>query len=173
MARLTPSGRAATTPEQHRALLDTVDDPHARRVAALDAELPTMVMRPLVNRAAPGLISMYGSLRRRAKLLIAAGDNPERLRCEPLRASAELPRSSLISNRRHRLNRAATGGQQALYHIVITRMPPINDQDYVARESRSKSTGEIARILKRYVAREAFKHLRRATPRSNRSTTCA
>ena len=32
---------------------------------------------------------------------------------------------------------------------------------YVARpRAEGKSTGEIVRILKRYVAREAFKHLR-------------
>ena len=34
-------------------------------------------------------------------------------------------------------------------------------KDYVARRrAEGKSTGEIVRILKRYVAREAFKHLR-------------
>ena len=36
-------------------------------------------------------------------------------------------------------------------------------KDYVARRrAEGKSTGEIVRILKRYVAREAFKHLRPA-----------
>jgi len=45
--------------------------------------------------------------------------------------------------------------------IVITRMR--HDQatrDYVARRlAEGKTMGEIARILKRYVAREVFKHL--------------
>jgi len=49
----------------------------------------------------------------------------------------------------------------ALYHVVITRMR--HDQrtrDYVARRlTEGKTMGEIARILKRYVAREVFKHL--------------
>jgi transposase len=49
----------------------------------------------------------------------------------------------------------------ALYRVVITRMashPPT--KLYVARRrAEGKSTGEIVRILKRYVAREAFKHL--------------
>jgi len=64
---------------------------------------------------------------------------------------------------RHRLNRG--GNRQtskALYHVVITRMASHQPtKEYVARRrAEGKSTGEIARILKRYVAREALKHLR-------------
>jgi hypothetical protein len=37
-------------------------------------------------------------------------------------------------------------------------------RDYVARRlAEGKTMGEIARILKRYVAREVFKHLPRPT----------
>lgn len=51
----------------------------------------------------------------------------------------------------------------ALYHIVITRMRHHQPtRDYVARRlSEGKTMGEIARILKRYAAREEFKHLPR------------
>jgi hypothetical protein len=57
----------------------------ARRVAYLDDELVELnaVMRPLVERAAPGLLAMHGvGYDVAAKLLVAAGDNPERLRNE-------------------------------------------------------------------------------------------
>jgi hypothetical protein len=56
-----------------------------RRVAALDAELVELnaVMRPLIDRAGPGLLWIYGvGYDVAAKVLIAAGDNPDRLRSE-------------------------------------------------------------------------------------------
>jgi transposase len=53
----------------------------------------------------------------------------------------------------------------ALYRIVITRMSSHQPtKDYVARRrTEGKSTGEIVRVLKRYVAREVYKHLPRPT----------
>lgn len=83
----------------------------ARRVASLDDELDNLatVMRPLVERSGPGLLSMHGvGYDVAAKLLIAAGDNPDRLRSEA--AFAHLcgvaPReASSGKTRRHRLNR--------------------------------------------------------------------
>ena len=101
-----------------------------------------------------------------AKPLVAAGDNPERIRTEAawthLRGMAPIPASSgkII----HRLNR--DGNRQAnsaLYHIVLTRMH--HDQttrDHVARRlAEGKTMGEIVRILKRYADRKVFKHLHR------------
>jgi hypothetical protein len=46
----------------------------------------------------------------------------------------------------------------ALFHIVLTRMKHHQaTRDYVARRlQEGKTMGEIARILKRYVAREVF-----------------
>ncbi|MGI9052477.1 MAG: transposase [Ilumatobacteraceae bacterium] len=89
----------------------------ARRVAALDDELDelTAVMRPLIDRSAPGLLAMYGvGYDVAAKLLVAAGANPDRLHSEaafahlcgvaPLEASSGKTRS-------HRLNRG--GNRQA------------------------------------------------------------
>ena len=143
-----------------------------RRVASLDDELDELnaVMHPLVARAAPGLLAMYGvGYDVAAKLLVAAGDNPDRLHSEAAFAHlcgvAPLEASS-GKTRRHRLNRGGNRqANSALYRVVITRMashPPT--RDYVARRrTDGKSTGEIIRILKRYVAREAFKHLRPAS----------
>ena len=98
--------------------------------------------------------------------MIAAGDNPERLTSEAAFAHlcgvAPLEASS-GKTRRHRLNRGGNRqANNALYCIVITRMRSHQPtKDYVARRrAEGKSTGEIVRILKRYVAREVFKQLR-------------
>jgi transposase len=100
-----------------------------RRVTALDAELVELksLMRPLIDRAAPGLLSMHGvGYDVAAKLLVAAGDNPDRLRFEAafalLCGVAPLEASS-GKTVRHRLNRGGNRqANKALYHVVITRM---------------------------------------------------
>ena len=143
-----------------------------RRVVYLRDEVEelTALVKPLIDQRSPGLMGVYGvGYEVAAKLLIAAGDNPDRLTSEQAFAhmcgTAPLQASS-GKTQRHRLNR---GGKRqannALYRVVITRMS--SDQrtrDYVARRrAEGKSTGEIVRILKRYVAREVFKQLRPAT----------
>jgi transposase len=124
------------------------------------------MLRPLIRQTAPTLLEVYGvGYDTAAKLLVAAGDNPERIRTEAawanLCGAAPIPASS-GKTKRHRLNRGGNRqANSALYHVVITRMR--HDQrtrDYVARRlTEGKTMGEIARILKRYVAREVFKHL--------------
>ena len=143
-----------------------------RRVVYLRDEVEelTALVKPLINQHAPGLMGVYGvGYEVAAKLLIAAGDNPDRLTSEQAFAhmcgTAPLQASS-GKTQRHRLNRGGNRqANNALYRVVITRMS--SDQrtrDYVARRrAEGKSTGEIVRILKRYVAREVFKHLRPAT----------
>jgi transposase len=139
----------------------------ARRVSYLDDELDNLarVVRPLVERSAPGLLTMYGvGYEVAAKLLVAAGDNRDRLRSEAAFAHlcgvAPLEASS-GKTRRHRLNRG--GDRQA--NNALASHPPT--KIYVARRrAEGKSTGETVRILKRYVAREAFKHLRPAAATS-------
>jgi transposase len=141
----------------------------ARRISYLDDELVELnaAMRPLVDRTAPGLLALHGvGYDVAAKLLMAAGDNPERLTSEAAFAHlcgvAPLEASS-GKTRRHRLNRGGNRqANNALYCIVITRMRSHQPtKDYVARRRvEGKSTGEIVRILKRYVAREVFKQLR-------------
>jgi transposase len=89
----------------------------ARRVSYLDDELVELntVMRPLVDRTAPGLLAIHGiGYDVAAKLLMAAGDNPGRLTNEAAFAHlcgvAPLEASS-GKTRRHRLNRG--GNRQA------------------------------------------------------------
>jgi transposase len=141
-----------------------------RRVLALDEELAAIdaLLGPLVANTAPSLLEVHGvGVDTAATLLVAAGDNPQRLRSESAWAHlcgvAPIAASSGKVTR-WRLNRG--GDRQAngaLWRIVITRMSSDpRTRAYVARrleEGRSKP--EIIRILKRYVAREVFRHLPR------------
>jgi transposase len=126
------------------------------------------LLRPLIRDTAPGLLDVFGvGFDTAAKLLVAAGDNPERIRSEAAFAHlcgvAPIPASSGKTTR-YRLNRGGNRqANSALFHIIITRMRhDQNTRDYVARRlAEGKTMGEIARILKRYAAREVFKHLPR------------
>ena len=124
---------------------------------------------PLVTARAPGLLALYGvGPDTAALLLIAAGDHPARLRSEAawahLCAVAPIPASSGKVTRR-RLN---PGGNReashALWRIVITRMSShAPTRAYAGRRSeQGLPEEEIIRCLKRYVAREACRHLRPA-----------
>lgn len=142
----------------------------ARRVQYLREETKELnrLLRPLIRDTAPGLLGVFGvGYDTAAKLLVAAGDNPERIRSEAAFAHlcgvAPIPASSGKTTR-HRLNRGGNRqANSALYHVVITRMRHHQPtRDYVARRlAEGKTMGEIARILKRYAAREVFKHLPR------------
>ena len=140
-----------------------------RRAGFLDGQLERLdeLIVPLVTARAPGLLALYGvGPDTAALLLVAAGDHPERLRSEAawahLCAVAPIPASSGKVTR-HRLN---PGGDRqanhALWRIVITRMsshPPT--RAYVARRTEEGlSKKEIIRCLKRYAAREVYRHLR-------------
>ena len=101
-----------------------------------------------------------------ALLLIAAGDNPSRLRSEATWAKlcGVAPRSFLGKVTRHRLNRGGDRqANHALWRIVLTRMSCHDPTKvYVARRTaEGKSKREIMRILKRYVAREVYHYLPR------------
>ncbi len=64
----------------------------------------------------------------------------------------------------HRLNRGGDRqANHALYRIVITRLAadPTTKAYAERRAKEGKSTAEIVRVLKRYVAREVFKYLSR------------
>jgi transposase len=124
---------------------------------------------PLVTAHAPGLLTVYGvGPDTAALLLVAAGDHPERLRSEAawahLCASAPIPASSGKVTR-HRLNPGGDrSANHALWRIVITRMSSDpRTRDYVERRTKEGlSKMEIIRCLKRYVAREVYRHLRPA-----------
>ena len=98
-------------------------------------------------------------------LLVAAGDNPERLSSEAAFARlcgvAPLPASSGKTNR-HRLNRGgARIANNALWRIVLVRMSSDpRTRNYVERRTKEGlSKKEIIRCLKRYVAREVYRRL--------------
>ena len=141
-----------------------------RRAANLRDETTRLnqLPRPLVREVAPQLLEIHGvGLDTAAKLLVAAGDNPERLHSEAAWAHlcgvAPIPASS-GKTVRHRLNRGGNRqANSAIYTVMLTRMR--NHQptrDYIARRSsEGKTMGEIARMLRRYIAREVFRALPR------------
>ena len=97
-----------------------------------------------------------------AVLLVAAGDNPERLCSEGAFAHlcgvAPIPASSGKTTR-HRLSRGGNRqANSALYLIAVGRMawhPPTCA--YVKRRTaQGKTKAEIIRCLKRYIARELY-----------------
>ncbi len=95
-------------------------------------------------------------------LLVAAGDNPDRLRSEAafsMLCGASPVEASSGKTVRHRLNRG--GDRQAnaaLYRIVIVRMRyHAPTRAYVERRTaQGLSKPEINRCLKRYVARQVY-----------------
>ena len=101
----------------------------ARRAIALEAEVAELdaLLSPLVAETAPELLAVMGlGTDTASALLVAAGDNPERLRSEATFAHlcgvAPLDASS-GKNERHRLNRGGDRqANSALWRIVITRM---------------------------------------------------
>ena len=101
----------------------------ARRAIALEEEITEIdsILKPLVKETAPELVASLGiGTDAASALLVAAGDNPERLRNEA--AFAHLCGASPIDassgkQHRHRLNRSGDRqANSALWHIVITRM---------------------------------------------------
>jgi transposase len=140
-----------------------------RRVVVLDDELKALdvALGRLVTDVAPDLLKVNGvGVHTAAILLVAAGDNPERLRTEAAWAHlcgvAPLPADSGKRQHRHRLN---LGGNRqanhALWRIVFTRMSSDpRTRDYVERRSKEGLTKkEIMRVLKRYLARELYPYL--------------
>jgi transposase len=140
----------------------------ARRIRALTTEMGNIdrILTALIADTAPSLLALYGlGPDTAASLLVAAGDNPERLHSErawvhlcgvtPITAS-----SGKVT--RYRLNRGGDrNANAALYRIVLTRMSSHQQtRSYVARRrAEGLNTAEIMRCLKRYVARQVFKHL--------------
>jgi transposase len=136
-----------------------------RRAEELRAEAKTLdkIMRAIIEDTAPALIDRDGiGVDAAGALLVAAGDNPERLHSEAgfarLCGAAPLEASSGMVTR-HRLSRAGNRqANSALYRIVLNRMShDERTKTYVARRrTEGKSNREIIRCLKRYVAREVY-----------------
>ena len=140
----------------------------ARRYEALSAEIADLDahLGPLVAQVAPELVALPGiGTDSAATLLIAAGDNPQRLGSEasfanlcgvsPIEASS----GKVV---RHRLNRGGNReANRALYMTCLARMRrDLRTKEYVARRTaEGKSKREIIRCLKRYLAREVYRVL--------------
>jgi transposase len=158
-----PNGRTDVTSATKLAMRSL-----ARRIHDLDAEIAELdaVLGPLVEATAPDLMTRPGLGPDTAgALLVAAGDNPHRLRNEAtfahLCGASPLDASS-GKQLRHRLNRG--GDRQAnaaLWRIVITRLASDpRTRHYVERRCKEGLTKtEAIRCLKRYVAREVFYYL--------------
>lgn len=140
----------------------------ARRYQHLTEEITDAdgELGPLVAQAAPNLVAVFGiGTETAAQLLITAGDNPDRLKSEAsfahLCAAAPVPASSGRTHR-HRLNRGGDRqANNALHTIALVRMRyDPRTRDYVARRTaEGMSKKDILRCLKRFIAREVYKHL--------------
>jgi transposase len=140
------------------------------RVLALDDELGRLdnLLAEIVTVTAPELLAVHGvGVDTCATLLVAAGDNPDRLRSDaawahlcgvaPIEAS-----SGKVT--RHRLDRGGDrNANSALWRIVMVRMATdLRTRAYVERRTKEgRSKREIIRVLKRYVAREVYRVLPR------------
>ncbi|MBJ7600808.1 IS110 family transposase [Candidatus Nephthysia bennettiae] len=143
----------------------------ALRHRQLSAEIATLDVQldRLVAEAAPTLLALKGvGTETAACLLVAAGDNPERLRSEGAFAHlcgvAPIPASSGRTNR-HRLNRGGNRAANcALYMLTLSRMAwEPRTREYVARRTaEGKTKPEIIRCLKRHIAREIYRAIKEA-----------
>ncbi|MDK6080601.1 IS110 family transposase [Massilia varians] len=130
----------------------------AAELKVLDAEL-----EKLTSRFAPCLRGQFGvGPLTAATLIVAAGDNPERLHSEAALAALcgvnPLPASSGKTTR-HRLNRGGNRqANNALWTIAMVRMrSEPRTRAYVdKRSAQGLSNKEIHRCVKRYVVRELY-----------------
>jgi len=145
----------------------------AKRVLELEDEMAELnaILKPLVTATAPELVARHGvGTETAGALLVAAGDNPERLRDE--RAFAHFCGVSPIDASsgtvvRKRLNRGGhRHANEALWRIVMVRM--VSDPSTRAYMERRTKEGmsklEAIRCLKRYVARELYPFLVSSAP---------
>jgi len=108
-------------------------------------------------RAATGIGPDVASI-----LLVAAGDNPERLTSDAAFAAlcgASPVEASTGKTVRHRLNQSGNRqANHALWRIAMVRLTCDPDtQAYAARRrAQGKTTREVIRCLKRYIAREVY-----------------
>jgi transposase len=143
----------------------------ARRALSLEEEVKEIdrILKSLVAETAPELNAIEGvGTDVASALLVAAGDNPERLKNEATFAKlcgvSPLDASS-GKQQRHRLNRSGDRhANSALWHIVFTRMvcDPRTKHYIERRMKEGRTKKEAIRCLKRYVAREVFAQLPRS-----------
>jgi transposase len=144
----------------------------AHRISSLDDELAELNERieALLVATVPDLLELFGvGPDTAASLVMAAGDNPERLHSEGAWAHlcgvSPIPKGSGKSSGRVK---AHDGGDRqansALWRIVMVRIAhdPETQLYFERRVKEGKTTHEVIRILKRYVAREVYRYLPRA-----------
>jgi transposase len=137
----------------------------ARRILALTSEIRELEQQitATVTSHTPRLLTRPGiGPDNAAALLIAAGDNPDRLRSEASFAAlcgvSPLEASSGRTSRR-RLNRGGDRqANSALYRIALSRLRwDTRTRDYLTRRiTEGKTRREAIRCLKRYIAREIY-----------------
>ena len=143
----------------------------AHRISWLDDELAELDQRieALLVATVPELLDLFGlGPDTAAALVMAAGDNPERLHSEA--AWAHLCGVSPIptgSGKKSGKVRAHQGGDRqansALWRIVMVRIAhdPRTQVYFERRVKEGRTKHEVIRILKRYVAREVYRYLPR------------
>ena len=145
----------------------------ARRYQALTAEITELdtEIKRLCARANPALLAARGvGAHTAAALLVAAGDNPQRMRTEASFAAlcgASPVQASSGQRIRHSLNRGGNRqANNALWRIATTRMrwDPTTIAYTQRRQAEGKTRREIIRCLKRHIAREIYQLLTNPTP---------
>lgn len=137
----------------------------ARRVQHLRIETDAheQTLDDLVTRVNPALLQAKGvGVICAADLLIAAGENPDRISSEAafaaLCGACPVPASSGKITR-HRLNRGGNRhANRALHRVAVVRLhTDQRTRDYTAsRRAAGKTSKEILRCLKRAIAREVY-----------------
>lgn len=145
----------------------------AKRVSGLNDEIKEIdaMLAELIEATAPELSARFGfGTESTSALLVAAGDNPERLSNEASFAhlcGVSPVDASSGKQERHRLNRGGDRqANSALWQVTMTRMVyDPRTRDYVERRTKEGLTKrEAMRCLKRYIAREAYHYLPRLQP---------
>ncbi|MEU1466178.1 IS110 family transposase [Streptomyces sp. NPDC005727] len=140
----------------------------ARRIQHLTEEINDLTARITIAIAAcaPRLLERYGvGPDTAAALLIAAGDNPDRMGSEASFAAlcgVSPVEASSGKTQRRRLNRGGDRqANSALYTIILARLRwDARTRGYVERRiGEGKTRREAIRCLKRYVARELYQTL--------------
>ena len=170
-ARWRPGQAQTTTAYAKKALRHL-----ARRYQTLDAEINQLEadIRRLCARANPALLAAKGVGPDTASvLLVAAGDNPGRMKSEKSFAAlcgASPVQASSGQTVRHRLNQGGNRqANQALWRIATTRMrtDPATQQYVERRRAQGKKKREIIRCLKRHIAPQIYRLLTNPPPTPN------
>ena len=143
----------------------------AHRIQALEVEIAELdeQIESLLVATAPDLLGLFGvGPDTAAALLVAAGDNPERLHSEAAWAHlcgvSPIPADSGRNAGHLRLHKGGDRqANSALWRIVMVRIAhdPDTRAYFERRVKEGRTKRDVIRILKRYVAREVYRHLPR------------